>query len=621
MFWSQQHSTEKVLSLKQNSMDNGDNNEEKEFHQETSAEGLVLKELPSHLKYAYLELPKNKLVIISARLSDAEEQKLLKILKNYQESIAWSIDELKGISPSICMHKILLEENAKPSVEHQRRLNPVMKEVVRKEVLKWLNAGFIYAISDSPWVSPVHVVPKKGGFTVIRNEKNELIPTRTVTRWRVCIDYRKLNTATRKDHFLLPFIDQMLDRLAGHPHFCFLDGYFGYNQIAIAPEDQEKTTFTCSYGTFAFRRMPFGLCNATATFQRCMMSMFSDLVEEVMEIFMDDFTVYGSSFGHCLNNLETVLQRCKDKQLALNWEKCHFMVTEGIVLGHKIYATGLEVDQSKVSIIKNLAPPTTVKGIWSFLGHAGFYRRFIKDFSKIARPLCRLLGKDTRFNFDDSCKAAFEEIKIRLVQAPIMAAPEWDQGFKIMCDASDFAMGAVLGQRKENIFIAIYYASRTFNEAQENYSTTEKEMLAIVFSCDKFRPYILGSHIIVHTNHAAIKYLMSKKEAKPRLLRWVLLLQEFNMEIKDKKGCDNVIADYLSRVEKNKVEEEEAELTENFPYEQLFRLSFQLPWYADIVNYLACGVVPPKSNRKESSKLTAGITSGMTHCYLKEVLT
>ena len=137
-----------------------------------------------------------------------------------------------------------------------------MKEVVRKEVLKWLNAGFIYAISDSPWVSPVHVVPKKGGFTVIRNHINELIPTRTVTGWRICIDYRKLNTTTRKDHFPLPFIDQMLDRLVGQHHFCFLDGYSGYNQIAIAPKDQEKTTFTCPYGTFAFRRMPFGLSNA-----------------------------------------------------------------------------------------------------------------------------------------------------------------------------------------------------------------------------------------------------------------------------------------------------------------------------------------------------------------------
>ena len=162
---------------------------------------------------------------------------------------------------------------------------------------------------------------------MIRNEKNELNPTRTVAGWRVCIDYKKLNTTTRKDHYPLPFIDQMLDKLAGHSHYCFLDGYFGYNQIAIALEGQEKTTFTCPYGTFAFRRMPFELCNAPATFQRCMMSMFSDLVEEVMEIFMDDFSVYGSYFENCLENLETVLQRCQDKNLALNWEKCHFMVT------------------------------------------------------------------------------------------------------------------------------------------------------------------------------------------------------------------------------------------------------------------------------------------------------
>ena len=189
------------MSLEQNGIKQRDKNEENEFLQETSEEGLVLKELPSHLKYAYLELPRNKPVIISARLSDAEEQRLLEILRKHKESIAWSIEDLKGISPSICMHKILLEESARPTVEHQRRLNPVMKEVVRKEVLKWLNAGFIYPISDRPWVSPVHVVPKKGGFTVIRNDRNELIPTRTVTRWRICIDYRKLNTATRKDHF------------------------------------------------------------------------------------------------------------------------------------------------------------------------------------------------------------------------------------------------------------------------------------------------------------------------------------------------------------------------------------------------------------------------------------
>ena len=515
---------ETVSSINENSQEEVCNQKQKTTEQETSAEGLTLKELPSHLKYEFLEPKKRKPVIISAALTEAEKQKLLEILRKYKEAIAWSIEDLKGISPSICMHKILLNDNAKTSIEHQRRLNLVMKEVVRKEVLKWLNAGFIYAISYSSWVSSVHVVPKKGGFTVIRNEKYELIPTRTVTGWRVCIDYRKLNTATRKDHFPLPFIDQMLDRLAGHPHFCFLDGYSGYNQIAIAPEGQEKTTFTCPFGTFAFRRMPFGLCNAPDTFQRCMVSIFSDLAEEVIEIFMDDFTVYGSSFEQYLHNLGTILQRCKDKNLALNWEKCHFMVTEGIVLGHIIYAAGLEVDQAKVSIIRNLIPPTTLKGIRSFLGHAGFYRRFIIDFSKIARPLCRLLEKDTKFYFDESCQNAFEEIKSRLVEAPIMEKPDWNREFEIMCDASDFAMGAVLGQKAEKVFKAIYYANKTFNEAQENYSTTKKEMLAIVSACEKFRPYILGSHVIIHIDHAAIKYLMAKKEAKPRLIRWALLL-------------------------------------------------------------------------------------------------
>ena len=163
-----------------------------------------------------------------------------------------------------------------------------------------------------------------------------------------------------------------------------------------------------------------------------------------------------------------------------------------------------------------------------------------------------------------------------------------------MCDASDYAMGAVLGQKIDKMFRAIYYASKTFNEAQENYSTIEKEMLAMVFACEKFRPYILGSHVIIHTNHAVIKYLMAKKESKPRLIRWVLLMKEFDLEIKDRKGCDNVIADHLSRIEKTIAKEEGTKLAENFPDEQLFQLSFQSPWYADIVNFPACGVMPPE---------------------------
>ncbi|BBG94798.1 transposable element gene [Prunus dulcis] len=507
-----------------------------------AAPTLTLKPLPTHLRYAYLGTSETLPVIIAANLSETEEEKVLRVLRKHKTAIGWTIGDIKGISPSMCMHRILMEEEHKPSVEHQRRLNPNMKEVVRAEVLKLLDAGIIYPISDSSWVSPTQVVPKKGGMTVVKNENNELVPTRTVTGWRVCIDYRKLNSATRKDHFPLPFIDQMLERLAGHAYYCFLDGYSGYNQIPIAPEDQEKTTFTCPFGTFAYRRMPFGLCNAPATFQRCMMSIFSDMVERFIEVFMDDFSVFGSSFDSCLDNLALVLARCEETNLVLNWEKCHFMVQEGIVLGHKISARGIEVDRAKIETIEKLPPPSTVKGIRSFLGHAGFYRRFIKDFSKITKPLCKLLLKDSEFNFDSDCLEAFNLLKTKLTTAPVIMAPDWELPFEIMCDASDYAIGAVLGQRKNKLLHVIHYASRTLNDAQLNYATTEKELLAVVFALDKFRSYLLGAKVIVYTDHAALKFLLAKKEAKPRLIRWVLLLQEFDIEIRDKKGSENVVA-------------------------------------------------------------------------------
>ena len=261
----------------------------------------------------------------------------------------------------------------------------------------------------------------------------------------------------------------------------------------------------------------------------------------------------SKNFG---NSTSDVLRQ----EFSLKLGNCHFMVTKDIVLGHKISVVGLEVDQAKVSIIKTLLPPTTVKGIRSFLGHAGFYKRFIKDFSKISRPLCRLLEKDAKFDFDESCKAVFVEIKSKLVTAPIMVTPNWNKEFETMCDASDYEMGAVLGQRTEKMFKAIYYASKTFNEGQENYSTTKKDMLAMVFACEKFRPYILGSHVIIHTDHAAIKYPMAKKETNLRLIRWVLLLHEFDLEIKDNKDSGNVIADHLSRFEKTTKEENGSEI-------------------------------------------------------------
>ncbi|GJT48951.1 reverse transcriptase domain-containing protein [Tanacetum coccineum] len=269
-----------------------------------------------------------------------------------------------------------------------------------------------------------------------------------------------------------------------------------------------------------------------------MMAIFHDMIEKTMEVFMDDFSVFGDSFSSCLSHLDTMIQRCEDTNLVLNWEKCHIMVKEDIVLDHKISKNRLEVDRAKVDVISKLPPPTTVKGVRSFLGHAGFYRRFIQDFSKIARPMTHLLEKDTPFVFSDECLASFKILKKRLTEAPILVSPDWDLPFELMCDASDYAVGAVLGQRKDKYFRPIHYAN-----------------------------------------------------AKLRLIRWVLLLQEFTIEIHDKKGAENLAADHLSRLE-NPYQGDRVgmEINDNFPHESLSMISLnpdnKPPWFADIANYL-----------------------------------
>nr|GEX75257.1 retrovirus-related Pol polyprotein [Tanacetum cinerariifolium] len=372
---------------------------------------VELKDLPLHLEYAFLEGYDKLPVIIAKYLSVEEKTALITVLKSHKRAIAWKLSDIKGIDPEFCTHKILIEEDFEPAVQHQRRVNPKIHDVIKQEVIKLLEAGLIFPIPDSPWVSPVHYVPKKGGFTVVENEDNELIPTRL----------------------------------------------------------------------------------------RYMMAIFHDMIKKTIEVFTDDFFVFGNSFQSCLSHLERMLKRCEDTNVCLNWEKSHFMVKEGIILGHKISKQGIKVDKAKVDVFTKLPHPTTVKGIKSFLGHADFYRRFIKYFSKIARPMTRILEKDTPFIFSQECVVAFQTLKRKLTEAPILISPDRDMPFELMCDASDFAIGAILGQRQDKHFRPIHYASKTMTEAESNYTTTEKEMLAVVYAFEKFRSYLIMNKSIMYT--------------------------------------------------------------------------------------------------------------------------
>jgi len=315
-----------------------------------------------------------------------------------------------------------------------------------------------------------------------------------------------------------------------------------------------------------------------------------------MEVFMDDFSIYGKNFDSCLENLDKVLQRCEEKHLVFNWKKYHFMVREGIVLGHLVSERGIEVDKAKIEVVEQLAPPVNIKGIRSFLGLAGFYQRFIKDFSFIARPLTLLLAKDAPFEFDDACLTSLELLKNALIFASIIQPSDWSLPFEIICDASDYAVGAVLGHNKDKKHHAISYASKTMTGAQLNYATTEKELMAVVFAIDKFRSYSVGAKIIVCTDHAALKYLLTKKNAKPQL-RWILLLQEFGLEIKDKNGVENSVADHLSRM--HFTNPQEPPIKDSLWDDMLYRINRSDPWYVDIVNFMVSGYVPPEANKKK----------------------
>jgi hypothetical protein len=404
-----------------------------------------------------------------------------------------------------------------------------------KEEIDWLlEAGFIYPVNNSEWVSPIVVVPKKVGAD-------------GKVKIRVCQDFQKLNSTTKKDYFPLPFTDIILDHVAGHQRYNFLDGFSGYNQVFIRMSDQLKTTFTTEWGTFAFNQMPFGLCNAPGTFQRLMMDIFKDFLRHFLEVFIDDFAVFSNQEAH-LEYLRKTFHQCWETNLKLHPGKCFFGMSSGILLGHIVGPHGLQVDMDKVKTMLALLAPSNVKEIRGFLGCVGYYRRFIEGYAKRAIPLTELLKKDTEFEWTGNRQEAFEDLKIQLATAPILSSPDWTKDFHVTIDASGWCLGSILWQydteRRES---PVYYASQQMSPAARNYTTTEREALAVVYSCKKFKHYLLGYKIIFHTDHDSLKYLVNKPDLSGRIARWILFLQEFNYEVVIKSGKANSNADYFSR--------------------------------------------------------------------------
>lgn len=431
--------------------------------------------------------------------------------------------------------------NNRPIFTKAYRYPQIHKEEVKSQVQKMLGQGIIRP-SISPWSSPVWVVPKK-------------LDASGKQKWRVVIDYRKLNELSVDDKYPLPNISDLLDQLGKCEYFSTLDLASGFHQIEIDPTDIPKTAFSVENGHYEFVRMPFGLKNAPSTFQRVMDNILLGIQNERCLVYMDDIIIYSPTIHEHMARLKEVFKRLRKANLKIQPDKCEFLRKEVAYLGHLVTKDGVKPNPAKVECIKNFPEPKNPKDIKSFLGLAGYYRRFISNFAKTSKPLTKLLQKDVTFLFDTDCKAAFEELKNALISNPILIYPNFEEPFILTTDASAFAIGAVLSQGPIGKDLPIAYASRTLCNAEAKYSTIERELLAIVWSVKHFRPYLYGRKFTLITDHRPLTWLFSIKDPGSRLARWRLKLEEYNYKIEHKPGKINKNADALSRIKINHFQE------------------------------------------------------------------
>lgn len=433
---------------------------------------------------------------------------------------------------------------------HLKHENPVYAKIYRypqihekeieRQVQEMLNQGII-RVSNSPYNSPLWVVPKKSDNS---NTK----------KWRIVIDYRKLNEITIDDKFPIPNIENILDKLGRAQYFTTLDLAKGFHQILLKDEDQKKTAFSTPFGHYEYIRMPFGLKNAPSTFQRLMNSVLREYINKICVVYMDDILIFSTSITEHIASINIIFKKLRESNLKIQINKCNFFCKETEFLGHVLTSKGIKINPKRIENIKSLNLPTTQKQIKSFLGMTGYCRKFIKDYAKISHPMIKYLKKGSVINkHDPSFNNSFETLKDLITSYPILKYPNFDKMFHINTDASNYAIGAVLMQEGH----PISFASRTLNSHEVHYSTTEKELLAVVWAVKYFRPYIYGREFQLKTDHQALKWLHTKylgKDLNPRVQRWILSLGEYKIKIDYMKGKDNVIADFLSRMNSDEQE-------------------------------------------------------------------
>ena len=464
--------------------------------------------------------------MLSSELSDKEHEDYVSMLTNFTTLFIDEYDKITGIT--VVQHHIKLKEGSKPVVQKLRRLGVIQQDALLKEVRRLLEAGFIYPVEDSEWVSPVVVTPKKNG------------------KWRVCVDYKPLNAATKRDHFPLPFQDEILNEVAGHERYTVCDGYSGYFQISIAEEDQKKTTFVTPWGCFAYRVMPFGLTNAPATFQRFVTYVFQPFFGKSIRVFIDDFCIYSSRSLH-LEKVYEGLSRLQSLGGQLNVDKCHIAESKVTLLGHVVSARGIEADPTKVQALVSLPSPTTTKQLISFLQKVRYLSRFIHLLSQVVHPLQQVTHKAI-FTWSEDNEQQFNEVKQILASLPTIAPPKWDEPFYVNPSVGNDTLGAVLMQKDPHTSFMrpIYFSSRMMTGPEKGYTPTEQMVLALMFAITKFRSYLLPRPFVILTVEEVFPYVLQHMDVSSRITKWLIRLQEFDYTMQVEKSTRASLAGILT---------------------------------------------------------------------------